>query len=79
MDCVKSCSFCKHIAILPESASIIFGGGFLRKQSVPARKGAQRAIFHVQKELNQVIVEEEHSFLIPLCDRGTLDRLAYWP
>lgn len=71
-------SFCEHIAILPESASIVFGGGFPRKESIAARKGSQRAIFHVQKELEQVIIEE-HTFAIALCDRGTLDGLAYWP
>lgn len=71
-------SFCEHIAILPEAASIIFGGGFWRRDTVAATKAAQRAIFQVQRELERVVVEEGKS-AIGLCDRGTLDGLAYWP
>lgn len=64
--------------ILPESASIIFGGGFWRLPSLSARKAAQRAIFHVQNEL-EALVCGEYNWEIGLCDRGTLDGLAYWP
>jgi len=71
-------NFCEHIAVLPEAASIVFGGGFIRRDSLPARKAAQRAIFHVQRELEKVVIEEGKSAVI-LCDRGTLDGLAYWP
>lgn len=70
--------FCSHVTILPEAAGIIFGGGFWRKPTVSARKAAQRAIFHVQRELEKM-VEEERSAAIALCDRGSLDTLAYWP
>lgn len=71
-------SLCRHVAILPEAASIVFGGGFPRLASPTARRAAQRAIFHVQKELEQLVVEDGRAALI-LCDRGTLDGLAYWP
>ena len=70
--------FCEHVAILPESASIVFGGGFLRKATMPGRKAAQRAIFHVQRELEALVIEEAVS-AVALCDRGTLDGIAYWP
>ncbi len=70
--------FCDHVAILPESASIVFAGGFPRRTTMACRKGAQRAIFHVQRELERVAIEEDHATVI-LCDRGTLDGLAYWP
>lgn len=70
--------FCKHVTIVPESASVIFSGGFFRRNTLPARKGAQRAIFKVQSELETIIKEEKQSALA-LCDRGTLDGLAYWP
>lgn len=70
--------FCPHVAILPEAASIIFGGGFIRRETLPAKKAAQRAIFHVQRELERIVVEEK-KYGIVLCDRGTLDGLAYWP
>lgn len=70
-------NFCQHIQILPESASILFSGGFPRGTSNIAKKASQRAIFHIQKELER-IVEEEGNSAIALCDRGTIDGLAYW-
>lgn len=70
--------FCRHVTVIPESASIIFGGGFFRRNNLPAKKGAQRAIFKVQNEL-ETIVKEEAIASIGVCDRGTLDGLAYWP
>lgn len=50
-------NFCEHISILPEAASIVFGGGFLRHETLPAKKAAQRAIFSVQKELERLVGE----------------------
>ena len=69
---------CEHIAVLPEAAGIVFGGGFWRRESLAARKASQRAIFHVQREMESLIVGEQRVALA-LCDRGTLDGLAYWP
>jgi predicted ATPase len=71
-------SFCSHVAILPEAASIVFGGGFPRRESDVARRSAQRAIFNMQRELETLIVGES-LVAIALCDRGTVDGLAYWP
>ncbi len=71
-------TLCHHVAVLPESASIIFGGGFPRLDTRPARRAAQRAIVHVQMDLERWISEEE-PVAVGLCDRGTLDGLAYWP
>jgi predicted ATPase len=70
--------FCEHVVVLPEAASILFGGGFPRSNSRPARRAAQRAIFHVQRELERLTLGGSHAAVI-LCDRGTLDGLAYWP
>jgi len=42
------------------------------------RRAAQRAIFHVQRELERVAIER-HDAAVILCDRGTVDGLAYWP
>jgi predicted ATPase len=69
---------CDHVTVLPESAGIIYGGGFPRRASPPARRAAQRAIYHVQRELEQLTDDEQIARLV-LCDRGTLDGLAYWP
>jgi predicted ATPase len=70
--------FCEHVAVLPEAASIIFGGGFPRHPGDPARRAGQRAIFHAQREMERMVLEE-HTAALVLCDRGTLDGLAYWP
>jgi predicted ATPase len=70
--------FCEHVTILPEAASIVFGGGFWRHDTLEGRKAAQRAIFHVQREQERMVLEEGLSAVV-LCDRGTLDGLAYWP
>ncbi len=71
-------TLCSHVVVLPEAASIIFSGGFQRKDSLAAKKGIQRAIYHVQREQER-ICEEEKTAAVVLCDRGTLDSLAYWP
>jgi predicted ATPase len=71
-------SFCRHLIVLPEAASVLFGGGFPRLDSEPGRRSCQRAIFHVQTELQRIGTSEPRGGLV-LCDRGTLDGLAYWP
>ena len=70
-------SFCEHVHVLPEAASLVFGGGFPRDHHEGCRRAAQRAIFYVQRELEHVA--EEHHPAIVLCDRGTVDGAAYWP
>lgn len=70
-------SFCSHVKVLPEAAGVVFGGGFPREDDPACRKAAQRAIFHVQHELE--VIGDSHNPAIVLCDRGTLDGLAYWP
>ena len=68
---------CEHVAILPEAAGIVFGGGFPRNQRHDVLRAAQRAIFHVQCELESAFEANGSSTL--LCDRGALDGVAYWP
>ena len=70
-------SLCRHVHVLPEAATIVFGGGFPREDDLICRRAAQRAIYHVQQELE--VTGEAHSPAIILCDRGTIDGLAYWP
>jgi len=69
---------CEHVVILPESASIIFGGGFWRLDSLSGRRAAQGAILHVQQQMENLVVGEK-AWALGLCDRGLLDGLAYWP
>lgn len=70
-------SFCSQVKILPEAASIIFGGGFPRHEDAPCRRASQRAIYHVQCELEATA--DAHPGTVILCDRGRVDGLAYWP
>ncbi len=70
--------FCRHIVVLPEAASMLFGGGFPRLPALEARKAAQRAIFRVQREMETAHLAAQDAAIF-LCDRGTLDGLAYWP
>ena len=69
-------SFCEHVHILPEAASLLYSGGFPRLASAAAARAAQRAIYHVQRELEEALVDNA---AILLCDRGTVDGAAYWP
>jgi predicted ATPase len=66
-----------RVVIVPESATILFAGGFPRPRHPDANRAAQSAIFHVQRNL-----EDVQSTLYPervlLCDRGTVDGAAYW-
>lgn len=70
--------FCRHVVVLPEAASMLFSGGFPRASHLAARQAAQRAIFHVQDEIERLAVAEDDATLV-LCDRGVVDGSAYWP
>jgi predicted ATPase len=69
---------CQHVAVLPEAASIVFGGGFPRWDDDVGRRAGQRAIFHVQCELERLVIERGRAALA-LCDRGIVDGSVYWP
>ncbi|MGC4085568.1 MAG: ATP-binding protein [Vicinamibacterales bacterium] len=68
--------FCEHVKTLPEAAGIIFGGRFPRNHREAVQQAAQRAIFHVQRELESTGDAEDAA--VVLCDRGTIDCSAYW-
>ena len=70
-------AFCEHVRVLPESAGILFGGGFPRGNVPALLRPAQRAIFFTQRELEAT--GEAGNPAIVLCDRGTVDAAAYWP
>jgi predicted ATPase len=67
-----------ELTLVPESATILFAGGFPRVAESDAQRSVQRAIFEVQRSL-----EDVQAKLFPdrvlLCDRGTVDGAAYWP
>ena len=68
----------ERVVVVPEAATLLFSGGFPRGRISSAVHAAQKAIYHVQRNL-----EETQAALFPgrilLCDRGTVDGAAYWP
>ncbi|MCU1326393.1 MAG: hypothetical protein JWN34_1763 [Bryobacterales bacterium] len=69
---------CRHVVFVPEAASIVFGGGFPRVDGPVGRQAAQRAIFRIQREMEELARANPDAGLV-ICDRGTIDGLAYWP
>lgn len=66
------------IALVPEAATMIFSGGIARAENNDVLKAQQKAIFHLQKHLEDIQRATYRDRLV-LCDRGSLDGLAYWP
>jgi len=70
--------FLGKIATVPEAATMIFSGGIGRSINEHVLKTQQIAIFNLQKHLEDIQrAMFQHSII--LCDRGSLDGLAYWP
>ena len=70
--------FPSQVITVPEAASIIFGGGWPRRKTHHGVQHQQKAIFLLQRELESLIAGENPDRLI-VCDRGSLDGVAYWP
>ena len=70
--------FARHVAMVPEAASMLYGGGWPRRKGSDLVKFQQRAIFYLQRELEGLMVAENPGRLL-VCDRGSIDGLAYWP
>jgi predicted ATPase len=68
----------ERVVVVPESATILFAGGFPRSREVEARRAIQRAVFNVQRNIEDV-QSAQFPDRVLLCDRGTIDGAAYWP
>lgn len=68
----------EEVVIVPEAATMMFMGGFPRYREPDAVRSAQLAIYHVQRNLED-IQATRYPDRILLCDRGTIDGAAYWP
>jgi predicted ATPase len=68
----------ERVVVVPEAATLLFSGGFPRTNVERALVASQRAIYQVQRNL-----EDAQAACFPdrilLCDRGTVDGAAYWP
>ncbi len=67
-----------RVVVVPEAATMMFNGGFPRYREEHAVHAVQRAIYHVQQNLEDVQAAEYPGRIL-LCDRGTADGAAYWP
>lgn len=70
--------YATQVAVVPEAASIVFSGGWPRRKTVNGIQHQQKAIYFLQRELEALIGHESKDRLL-VCDRGSMDSLAYWP
>lgn len=69
---------CHKIAVVPEAATVLFSSGITRSDNEQLIKMVQKTIFHLQKNLENIYKVQYPERLL-VCDRGSLDGLAYWP
>ena len=70
--------FRKEIITAPEAATLLYTGGIRRSKDPDVVKAIQKTIVNLQKDLECIAEAGCHTKAI-VCDRGTLDGLAYWP
>jgi predicted ATPase len=70
--------FAERIAVVRESATLLYLGGFVRSSEAQKIKANQTAIYQVQQSLEKN-VQDLYPGIPLICDRGTLDGAAYWP
>ena len=70
--------FAKRVCVVPEAATILYAGGFPRSKDPTIKRCIQGAIFSVQRGLEDIYARSYPGRVL-ICDRGTLDGLAYWP
>lgn len=70
--------FGNKVAVVPEAATILYSGGFPRFPGDDFMRHTQRAIYYTVKELEEITALYSKAPVL-LCDRGTLDGMAYWP
>lgn len=66
------------VVVVPEAATLLYLGGFPRTGETEVRKATQKAVYHVQTNLEDAQSANYRSRVL-LCDRGTVDGAAYWP
>lgn len=72
-------TFGNKIALVQEAATMIYSGGFPRKDNSPLHiEHAQNIIFYTVHQLEQLAEETSQAQLI-VCDRGSIDGAVYWP
>lgn len=67
-----------RVVVVPEAATILYSGGLIRSDNEEVRKSTQRAIYHLQRNMEDAYLEL-YSGRTLLCDRGTVDGMVFWP
>ncbi|MEQ1665732.1 MAG: AAA family ATPase, partial [Bdellovibrionales bacterium] len=67
-----------QVVIVPEAATLLYRGGFPRSKDTDVIKATQKAIYHVQVNLEDAQAAIYKNRIL-LCDRGTIDGCVYWP
>lgn len=71
-------AFPGQVQLIPEAATILFSGGFHRAEDDEGVCDQQKAIYAVQVAQESIFRRQSPDRLL-VCDRGTMDGLAYWP
>lgn len=72
-------TFGSKIELVLEAATLIYSGGFPRKDNSPLHiEHAQRIIFFTVHQLEKLAEKTTQADLI-VCDRGSIDGAVYWP
>ena len=69
--------FTDELWVLPESATLLYKGGLPRAKEDLGQQLAQRAIFTVQRSLEDATALQ-HPGRVQLCDRATIDGAVSW-
>ena len=70
--------FLNEVSVVPESATTIFSSGIRRGKNETEVKAIQKLIYELQNNMENLISVQNPADAL-ICDRGTLDGLAYWP
>lgn len=72
-------TFGPQVELVREAATLIFSGGFPRKDNSRVHiEAAQRIIFYTTQQM-EWLAENSSSAQLIVCDRGTVDAAVYWP
>ena len=69
----------ENVVVVPEVATHLLGGFFPTITDEDERRAVQRAIYHVQLNLEAVHRGRAGSDTVLVFDRGLVDGAAYWP
>lgn len=67
-----------EVKVVPESATLLFAQGITKDTTADHDRRLQRAVYRMQLGMEAIFADCFPGRLL-LCDRGTLDGIAYWP